>query len=138
MSVLLIWKYLAVRKKKEITNSTHQSGLRQSAPSRRPIAELLSKYNITLVNSEHDCERFLSEKVPRAPVIIGLDCEWVNREGMNSAPVALLQLSFPSGQCLLARVFRMTALGPRLTDLLTDRRSLSLSLSYTHIKHISL
>ena len=136
VSVLLIWKYLATRKRKEITNSLHQSGLKRSAPqrpSRRPIHELLTKYDITLVNNEHECERFLSERVPRAPAIIGLDCEWVNREGVNSAPVALLQLSFPNGQCLLARVFRMSSLGPRLTDLLTDKR-------YTHdyTKHISL
>lgn len=125
VSVLLIWKYLATRKRKEITTSSHQSGFKRltpQLPSRRPIAELLTKYDITLVDNEYECERFLSERVPRAPVIIGLDCEWVNREGVTSAPVALLQLSFPNGQCLLARVFRMSALGPRLADLLTDKR----------------
>ena len=124
VSVLLIWKYLATRKRKEITNSGHQSGFRRSpkVPTSRPIAELLTSYDITLVDSENDCEHFLSERVPHAPVIIGLDCEWVNRDGVSSAPVALLQLAFPNGQCLLVRVFRMTALGPLLTELLTNRR----------------
>ena len=152
MSVILIWKYLSARKRREITDSAHRSGgLRQPVPHlplsrRRPISQLLTRYDVTLVDTEYDCEQFLAEKVPRAPVIIGLDCEWVNREGVSSAPVALLQLSFPNGRCLLARVFKMTALGPRLTDLLTDKRSLSLSLSpslsllslthiYTHPKY---
>ena len=138
MSVLLIWRYLSARKRREITDSPHQSGgLRQLAPHlslsrRRPISQLLTRYDITLVDTEHDCEQFLAEKVPHTPVIIGLDCEWVNREGVSSAPVALLQLSFPNGQCLLARVFKMTTLGPCLTDLLTNKRSLSFCLSLPH------
>ena len=139
MSVILIWKYLSARKRREITDSAHRSGgLRQPAPhlplsQRRPISQLLTRYDITLADTEYDCEQFLAEKVPRAPVTIGLDCEWVNREGVSSAPVALLQLSFPNGRCLLARVFKMTALGPHLTRLLTDKRSLSIPLSLTHI-----
>ena len=62
------------------------------------------------------------ERVPSRPGIVGLDCEWVNREGVDSAPVALLQLAFPNRQCLLIRMFKMTSLGPRLTELLCDKR----------------
>ena len=142
VSVILLWQYLAARKRREITDSAHRSdGQRQLVShlplsSHRPISHLLIKYDITVVDTEYDCERFLSEKVPHAPVIIGLDCEWVNREGVISAPVALLQLSFPNGQCLLARVFKMTSLGPHLTDLLTDKRSVPLSLSCTYKTYI--
>ena len=92
------------------------------ATALRPIAELLSDYNVTLVDSEHECEVFLAERLPSTPSIVGLDCEWVNRDNVDSAPVALLQLAFSNNQCLLVRVFKMRALGLRLTDLLSNRR----------------
>ena len=131
VGVLLIWRLLVTRWRRQIS-LTHPSSFQQShhhnnhsrhksLTALRPISKLLSNYNITLVDSEHDCELFLSERIPRSPGIVGLDCEWVNRDGVDSAPVALLQLAFSNGQCLLVRVFRMAALGPRLADLLTNR-----------------
>ena len=131
VGVLLIWRLLVARRRRQIT-LTHPSSFQCSCHSNnhsrhkplialRPISELLSNYNITLVDSEHDCELFLSERIPPDPGLVGLDCEWVNRDGLDSAPVALLQLAFFNGQCLLVRVFRMATLGPRLTDLLTNR-----------------
>ena len=131
VGILLMWRLLVTRRRRQIT-LIHPSNFQWSCHSNqhshhksliasRPISKLLSSYDITLVDGELDCELFLSERIPPSPSIIGLDCEWVNRDGVDSAPVALLQLAFPNGQCLLVRVFRMATLGPRLTDLLTNR-----------------
>ena len=126
MSILVIWKIVSSRKRRAISSLPHFPP-RHSTPNplritTRPISELLSHYTITLVHTEHDCEQFLLERVSSRPAAIGLDCEWVNRDGVDSAPVALLQLAFPSGQCLLVRIFKMSSLGPCLTELLCDKR----------------
>ena len=34
---------------------------------------------------------------------IGIDCEWVNKEGQVNAPVALLQIATPLCDCFLVR-----------------------------------
>ena len=38
---------------------------------------------------------------------IGIDCEWVNKEGQVNAPVALLQIATPLCDCFLVRLCKM-------------------------------
>ncbi|EDO46953.1 predicted protein, partial [Nematostella vectensis] len=53
---------------------------------------------------------------------VGLDCEWVNKKGVLSHPVALLQIATPLNDCFLIRLCKMSgAVPPTLKGLLEDR-----------------
>ena len=50
--------------------------------------------------------------------IIGLDCEWVSRD--TKEPVALLQISSDSGECLLIRLCKVKKILPKIQEVLEN------------------
>ncbi|XP_062549454.1 exonuclease 3'-5' domain-containing protein 2-like [Armigeres subalbatus] len=59
----------------------------------------------------------------RSDLIVGLDCEWV-AYGASRNKVALLQLAFTAGACLLVRLFLMHTIPRELKNILADPRIL--------------
>ena len=80
----------------------------------------LKGYCIFVAESVQDCEMFVRSQSGWPVGVVGLDCEWRGEGGR--VPVALLQLAFPSGACLLLRLCETGAVPPCLADILTDRR----------------
>ena len=53
---------------------------------------------------------------------IGMDCEWVNKEGQVNAPVALLQIATPLCDCFLVRLCKMDDQMPQvIKEILEDK-----------------
>ena len=53
---------------------------------------------------------------------IGIDCEWVNKEGQVNAPVALLQIATPLCDCFLVRLCKMDGQMPQtVKEILQDK-----------------
>ena len=53
---------------------------------------------------------------------IGIDCEWVNKEGQVNAPVALLQIATPLCDCFLVRLCKMDGQMPQtVKEILEDK-----------------
>ena len=53
---------------------------------------------------------------------IGIDCEWVNKEGQVNAPVALLQIATPLCDCFLVRLCKMDGQIPQtVKEILEDK-----------------
>ena len=53
---------------------------------------------------------------------IGIDCEWVNKEGQVNAPVALLQIATPLCDCFLVRLCKMDGQMPQIVkEILEDK-----------------
>ncbi|XP_015750048.1 PREDICTED: exonuclease 3'-5' domain-containing protein 2-like [Acropora digitifera] len=53
---------------------------------------------------------------------IGIDCEWVNKEGQVNAPVALLQIATPLCECFLVRLCKMDGQMPEIVkEILEDK-----------------
>ncbi len=85
----------------------------------------VSGYRIEVVEADEMCEAYLQDRSPSQPLVVGLDCEWCSgnqRPGSPNVPVALLQLAFPDGECLLVRLCKIRKVTPALEKLLTDKR----------------
>ena len=53
---------------------------------------------------------------------IGIDCQWVNKEGQVNVPVALLQIATPLCGCFLVRLCKMDGQMPQIVkEVLEDK-----------------
>ena len=98
----------------QIDNSPGQSA--------RLRAYSVSHHCIDVVDTLESCEATLHSQTPQSLRVVGLDCEWVSKERGGQFPVALLQLAFLDGRCLLVRMCKIQTLPPTLTDILQDNK----------------
>lgn len=54
---------------------------------------------------------------------IGIDCEWVNNEGQENMPVALLQIATPLCDCFLVRVCKMDGQMPQIVKKILEDKA---------------
>ena len=130
IGTLLFW-YLHVRHRRRwnlvppispaLTHTSHRC---QSHRTSRSILRQysVSHYRIEVVESWGSCEEILLSKTPQSLRIIGLDCEWVAKERGASFLVALLQLAFLDGHCLLVRLCKTKAIPSTLLGILQDSK----------------
>lgn len=80
---------------------------------------------IFVLDSVSSCDNFLQSYRAQYPFkmnFLGLDCEWVNKKGQTSAPVALLQIATPLCDCFLIRLCKMgNHLPQTVRDILEDK-----------------
>ena len=80
---------------------------------------------IFVVDNTLLCDKLLKSYRSHYPFkinFLGIDCEWVNREGQANAPVALLQIATPLCDCFLIRLHKMEGQMPQsVKELLEDK-----------------
>ena len=54
---------------------------------------------------------------------IGIDCEWVNNEGQQNMPVALLQIATPLSDCFLVRLCKMDGQMPQIVKKILEDKA---------------
>lgn len=83
---------------------------------------------IFVLDSVSSCDNLLQSYRAQYPFkmnFVGLDCEWVNKKGQKSAPVALLQIATPLCDCFLIRLCKMgNHLPQTVRDILEDKNVL--------------
>lgn len=83
---------------------------------------------IFVVDNKLHCDKLLKSYRSHYPFkmnFLGIDCEWVNREGQANAPVALLQIATPLCDCFLIRLHKMEGQMPQsVKELLEDKNVL--------------
>lgn len=133
VGAIVILRYFTQRRPpcRRIVSSTHASpqGTDSTAICKcPPLNDPL--YHVTVVDTADECEAYLVNRGLCQPLVLGLDCEWCNRprrsdvDSLQDIPVALLQLAFPNGECLLVRLCKIRKVTPTLERLLTDKRYL--------------
>ncbi|XP_015778425.1 PREDICTED: uncharacterized protein LOC107356323 isoform X2 [Acropora digitifera] len=73
-------------------------------------SKFLKKAQVFVIDDASSCDKLLQSHRSKYAVkmnYIGIDCEWVNKEGQVSAPVALLQIATPLCDCFLVRLCKM-------------------------------
>lgn len=87
------------------------------------VAEAFNKLHIRIVSSENECDPLIDELERRCYhngiKALGMDCEWVQRNG-SRAPVALLQLSTFDGLCVLFQLRHFKTIPRSLHELLSN------------------
>jgi len=92
--------------------------------SKIPLIRSLLKLRvkqIDIVDSVEQCERIAVkfEKSCTCIPVLGLDCEWVNQNGIRK-PVALLQIADGNGMCSLIRLSKFKTIPPSLSNILSN------------------
>lgn len=82
----------------------------------------ISQYRVSVVEDAQTCEEYLATRVPNPLSVVGLDCEWKPTAEGRTVTVALLQLAFPNGECMLVRLSKTREVTPRLAEILRDKR----------------
>ena len=82
----------------------------------------ISQYRVSVVEDAQACEEYLATRLPNPLRVVGLDCEWKPTTVGRTVAVALLQLAFPNGECVLVRLCKTGEVTPRLAEILRDRR----------------
>ena len=90
-------------------------------PPLRPYS-LSSRHHIDVVDTWQQCEVVMAGKSPESLSVLALDCEWVEGGRGGRCPVALLQLGFMDGQCVLVRLCKTGAVPPTLLAVLQDSK----------------
>lgn len=122
IGTLLFW-YLRHRRRWSLPAQSQSNLTRSQGRSTKLRHYSLSHCTIDVIDSGGACEEILQSKTPQSLHVIGLDCEWVNKERGGRSPVALLQLAFLDGHCLLVRLCKTNEIPSTLLDILQDNRS---------------
>ncbi|XP_015770405.1 PREDICTED: exonuclease 3'-5' domain-containing protein 2-like [Acropora digitifera] len=102
--------------------------------SREPIGGLppekkRSKYpktaRVFVLEDSSSCDKLVQFTISKYHFklnYIGIDCEWVNNEGQQNMPVALLQIATPLCDCFLVRLCKMDGQMPQIVkEILEDK-----------------
>ncbi|XP_063959040.1 exonuclease 3'-5' domain-containing protein 2-like [Lytechinus pictus] len=123
---VLISVYLYRRKYRERTTPSTSTKDTLEGDVYQPVT-VIENYDIFVIDSSSEHRLAVESFAEAAKLlkVIGLDCEWVTKDGQRQ-PVALLQISSPVNQsCLL---FRLDQLGGKLPEsigkILEDRNTL--------------
>ena len=88
-------------------------------------SKFLKKAQVFVIDDASSCDKLLQShrsKYAFKMNYIGIDCEWVNREGQVNAPVALLQIATPMCDCFLVRLCKMDGQMPQIVkEILEDK-----------------
>ena len=83
------------------------------------------KAQVFVIDDASSCDKLLQShrsKYAFKMNYIGIDCEWVNKEGQMNAPVALLQIATPLCDCFLIRLCKMDGQIPQtVKEILEDK-----------------
>ena len=83
------------------------------------------KHKFFEINDASSCDKLLQShrsKYAFKMNYIGIDCEWVNKEGQVNAPVALLRIATPQCDCFLVRLCKMDGQIPQtVKEILEDK-----------------
>ena len=83
------------------------------------------KAQVFVIDDASSCDKLLQShrsKYAFKMNYIGIDCEWVNKEGQVNAPVALLQIATPLCDCFLVRLCKMDGQMPQtVKEILEDK-----------------
>ena len=97
--------------------------VRSSQGTRR--GKFLKKAQVFVIDDSSSCDKLLQfhrSKYAFKINYIGIDCEWVNKEGQVNAPVALLQIATPLCDCFLVRLCKMDGQIPQtVKEILEDK-----------------
>ncbi|XP_044168981.1 Werner syndrome ATP-dependent helicase homolog [Acropora millepora] len=88
-------------------------------------SKFLKKAQVFVIDDASSCDKLLQShrsKYAFKMNYIGIDCEWVNKEGQVNAPVALLQIATPLCDCFLVRLCKMDGQMPQtVKEILEDK-----------------
>ena len=83
------------------------------------------KAQVFVIDDASSCDKLLQCHRPKYAFkmnYIGIDCEWVNKDGQVNAPVALLQIATPLFDCFLVRLCKMDSQMPQIVkEILEDK-----------------
>ena len=112
--------FLLLRSAKDIKNSTNMSS---SQGRKRPKDPKTAR--VFVIDDASSCDKLLQfhrSKYAFKLNYIGIDCEWVNNEGQQNMPVALLQIATPLCDCFLVRLCKMDGQMPQIVkEILEDK-----------------
>ena len=87
--------------------------------------KFLKKAQVFVVDDASSCDKLLQchrSKYGFKMNYIGIDCEWVDKDGEENAPVALLQIATPLYDCFLVRLCKMDGQMPQtVKEILEDK-----------------
>ena len=133
LGTLLFWYWHHRRRwsltQQALSSSQLRKSQRPTTPPQRRYS--LTRHRIDVVDTLHVCERILKSKTSQSLCVMGVDCEWVGEERGGQYQVALLQLAFLDGHCLLVRLCKTVTLPSTLHTILQDSKYV-----YIHTIHV--
>ncbi|XP_015750786.1 PREDICTED: Werner syndrome ATP-dependent helicase homolog [Acropora digitifera] len=88
-------------------------------------SKFVKKAQVFVIDDASSCDKLLQfhrSKYAFKLNYIGIDCEWVNNEGQQNMPVALLQIATPLCDCFLVRLCKMDSQMPQIVkEILEDK-----------------
>ena len=112
--------FLLFRPAEDIKNLTNMSSSQGRKHAKDPKTA-----RVFVIDDASSCDKLLQfhrSKYAFKMNYIGIDCEWVNKEGQVNAPVALLQIATPLCDCFLVRLCKMDGQMPQIVkEILEDK-----------------
>ena len=103
----------------------YKKSTNMSSSQRRKRSKDPKTARVYVIEDASYCDKLLQgcfSKYPFKMNYIGIDCEWVNKEGQVNAPVALLQIATPLCDCFLVRLCKMDGQIPKVVkEILQDK-----------------